>query len=113
MRDRAWLFLANISIKEPKTTYNNQELAPGIRRYVTEHIQNLDAVLADLERAGITIAGAKSQFCCAGIKIVGYICNFEGRHPDTSKVLKILHWPECVDVTTTRAFIGICVYYRI
>ena len=73
----------------------------------------MDAVLADLERAGITIAGAKSQFCCFGIKIVGYICDSEGRHPDTSKILKILDWPECVDVTTAQAFMGVFVYYRI
>ena len=60
LRDRAELFLDDVGIKGPKTTYNNEELAPGIWRYVVEHIENLDAVLADLERAGITIAGAKS-----------------------------------------------------
>lgn len=96
-----------------KTTHNNEEVAPGIRRYVFEHIQNLDKVLADLERAGVTIAGAKSQFCQAGLKIVGFICDADGRHPDTSKVLKILDWPECTDVTSARAFMGVCVYYRI
>lgn len=37
--------------------YNNEEVAPS------EYIQNLDKVLIDLERAGITITGAKSQFC--------------------------------------------------
>ena len=47
-----------------------------------KHIQNLDVILADLERAGITILGAKSQFYCAGIKIMGYIYNFEGRPLD-------------------------------
>ena len=49
--------------KGPKTKYNNKEVAPGIRRYILEYIQNLDKVLADLERAGVTIARAKSQFC--------------------------------------------------
>ncbi len=67
---------------------------------MVEHIQNLDKVLADLERAGVTIARAKSQFCRAGIKIVRYICDVDGRHPDTSKVLKILDWPECIDTTS-------------
>ena len=80
---------------------------------MVEHIQNLDQVLADLERAGVTISGAKSQFCQAGIKIVGYICDAAGRHPDTSKVLKILDWPECTDTTSAQAFLGVCVYYRI
>ncbi len=80
---------------------------------MVEHIQNLDQVLADLERAEVTISGAKSQFCRAGIKIVGYICNAAGRHPDTSKVLKILDWPKCTDTTSTRAFLGVYVYYWI
>ena len=32
---------------------------PWIRLYVLEAIQNLDAVLVDIERAGATIAGYK------------------------------------------------------
>ena len=66
-----------------------------------------------MERAGVTIAGAKSQFCRAGLKIVRYICDADGRHPDTSKVLKIFDWPECTDVTSTCAFMEVCVYYQI
>lgn len=113
LHDRAKPFLDDVAVKRPKTTYNNKEVALSIRRYVFEHIQNLDKVLADLERASVTIAGAKSQFCQAGLKIVGYICDANGRHPDTSKVLKILNWPECTDVTSARAFMGVCIYYRI
>ena len=29
--------------------YNNEKLAPGIKQYVVEYIQNLDKILADLE----------------------------------------------------------------
>ena len=90
LRDRAKPFLNDVGVKRPKTIYNNEELALGIRQYMIEHIQNLDKVLADLEQAGITIAEAKSELCQAGIKIVRYICNADGHHPDTSKVLKIL-----------------------
>lgn len=43
-----------------------------------KHIQNLDKVLADLERVDIIITRAKSQFCYSNIKIVGYICNSKG-----------------------------------
>lgn len=57
--------------------YNNEKLAPKIPRYVVNHIQNLDAVLATLEKAGITIAKAESPFYCFGIKIVGYIYDFK------------------------------------
>ncbi len=49
----------------------------------------MDRVLADLERTGCTISGAKSQFYMAGIKVIGYLCDIEGRHPDTAKIIKI------------------------
>ncbi len=58
LRDRAKPFLDDVGIKGPKSKYNNEEVAPGIKRYVLEHIQNLDKVLADLEQAGVTIAWA-------------------------------------------------------
>lgn len=59
----AKLFLDDVKIKGPKIIYNNKKLAPGIWRYVVEHIQNLDKVLLDLEQARIIISKAKSQFC--------------------------------------------------
>src|SRR5437016_11512581 len=77
------------------------------------HIQWLDRVLASLERAGCTISGEKSQFCMDGINVVGYICGSNGRLPDTDKVAKIVEWPDCQDVSEARAFIGVCVYFRI
>ncbi len=45
--------------------------------------------------------------------MVGYICDSEGRHPDVSKVVKILEWSSLSDITIARVFIGVCVYFRI
>jgi hypothetical protein len=108
-------FLDDIGVKGPKTRYNDEEVPelPGVRKFVLEHIQNLDKVLADLERAGATMSAEKSMFCMAGLKIVGYVCDAKGRHPDAIKVLKMLEWETCKDLTEARAFIGICGYYRI
>ncbi len=47
------------------------------------------------------------------IKMVGYMCDSEDRHPDVSKIIKILKWPPLNNITTARAFIGVCVYFRI
>jgi RNase H-like domain found in reverse transcriptase/Integrase zinc binding domain/Reverse transcriptase (RNA-dependent DNA polymerase) len=110
---RARPFLDDCAIKGPKTDYNGEEVVPGVRRFVLEHIQNLDEVFCDLERAGVTISGAKSQFCMPGIKVVGYVCDRYGRHPDSSKIEKILKWPEPTNSTELKGFLGICVYYRI
>jgi len=39
----------------------SEEVAPGIRKYVLEAIIVLDKILADIERAGGTISGKKSE----------------------------------------------------
>ena len=41
------------------------------------------------------------------------MCDSEGRHPDVSKVIKILEWSPLSDITTARVFIGVYVYFRI
>jgi hypothetical protein len=48
-----------------------------------------------------------------GIKIVGYVCDAEGRHPEYAKVEKIWNWPPYASVRDVKAFLGLCVYYRI
>ena len=50
-QDRAKQFLDDLGIKKPKTEYNSEEVALGIWRYILEHIQNLDEILADFECA--------------------------------------------------------------
>jgi RNase H-like domain found in reverse transcriptase/Integrase zinc binding domain/Reverse transcriptase (RNA-dependent DNA polymerase) len=105
-------FLDDIGVKGPRSTYQNEEIIPGIRRYVMEHIQSLDKVLERLELAGLTI-GPKSQFCMKGISIVGFVTGAEGRWPESSKIIKILEWGPCANITDARAFIGVCVYFRI
>jgi Reverse transcriptase (RNA-dependent DNA polymerase) len=80
-------FVDDIGVKVPRTNYGGEEAAPGIRRFILEHIINLDKVMVNLERAGCTISGEKSQFCMPGIKIVGYACDSEGRHPESAKVV--------------------------
>jgi hypothetical protein len=48
-----------------------------------------------------------------GFRIVGFLCDSSGRHPEAETVIKILNWPDCESVSEARGFIGICVYYRI
>ena len=105
-------FLNNIRIKGPLSTYKDREALPRIRQYVIKHIQSLDRTLVRLERAGCTIR-PKSQFCIDGINIVSFVCSAEGRSPDSAKVIKILEWRPCSDIGEARAFIRVCVYYKI
>ena len=83
-------FIDDIGVKGPKSRYNDEEVIPGVRRFVLEHLQNLDRVLVNYKLAGTTVSGEKSQFGMSSIKIVGFICDSEGRRPETTKVIKIL-----------------------
>ncbi len=80
---------------------------------VLERIQNLDKVLVDVERSGVTTSGVKSPFCMTGIKIVSFICDADGRPPESAKMAKVVDWEPCCNLSAARAFIGLCVYYRI
>jgi len=108
----AVVYLDDVGVKGPKTKYDNEEVSPGIRKYMLEHLQSLDRVLASIELSGAKLNGGKSQFCQSGIVIVGYACDYDGRHPEAAKVAKIVDWPPCLNITEARAFIGVCVYYR-
>jgi hypothetical protein len=111
----AEIFVDDVGVKGPKSRYGEEEVEglPGVRRFVMEHLQNLDNVLADVERAGATISGEKSDWCWNGVKIVGFVCGEAGRWPQASKVDKVWNWPRCENRTECRAFLGLCTYYRI
>ena len=105
-------FLDDICVRGPTTDYDGEEAAPGIRRFVLEHLINLDKVLVNIELSGCTVAGQKSQFCRTTAVVTGYLCGTYGRKPEEKKVVKILEWKVCLDVGEVRSFLGIVGYYR-
>lgn len=111
--DRCMPYLDDVCIKGPKERYGDREVEPGVRQFVAEHLSNIDKVLADIERAGATISGHKSDFCYPSMIVVGYRIDEHGRHPDEKKVDKITRWPDCRNAKEVRMFLGICVYYRV
>lgn len=55
-------FLDDVSIRGPKTRYNNEiihDQEGDMRRFVVEHLMTIDRVLCDIERSGLTIHGGK------------------------------------------------------
>ena len=105
-------FLDDIRVKGLYIDYDNKESLPGIQRFVYKHIWNLDKTIECLERAGACIR-TKSQFCQDGINVVRFICGYNRRSLASSKVIKILKWLPCKNITKAKSFIGICVYYQI
>ena len=110
---KCWFFLDDIEIKELKTKYQNQEIISEIQQFILEHVQWLNAVLADLKWADCIMSEKKSQFCMSDIKIVEFVCNAEEWHLNSTKMIKVLNWKLCMNVVTAHSFLELCIYYHI
>jgi hypothetical protein len=86
----AKLFIDDVGVKGLYTDYNKEEALPGIRRFILEHIQNLDKTLERIKRAKASIS-TKSQFYKDGLNIIGFIYNSKGREPSIDKVIRIIN----------------------
>ena len=78
-----------------------------------EALLSLNIMLVYYELVGAIMFRVKSEFFITELKMVTFMCRIEGRHPDAVKVDKVVKWGPCTDLTNVRAFIGLCVYYRI
>ena len=106
-------FLDDIPVKGPVSRYQHEDGSydtipenSGIRRFVWEHLQNVNRVVQRIRHAGGTFSGLKSFICVETASIVGHKCTMNGRLPDESRVQKILDWPICRNLTEVRGFLG-------
>jgi hypothetical protein len=106
-------FIDDVPIKGPKSRYmfedGTYETIPensGIRRFVWEHLQNVNRVIQRMKYCGGTFSGYKSTLCAEEITVVGHRCTFEGRMPETDRVGVIERWPACKNVSEVRMFLG-------
>ena len=95
-------FIDNIPVKGPVSRYQNADGTyetiqenNGIRKFVWEHLQNVNRVIQRVKHAGGTFSAIKSFFCVETAVIVGHKCTIEGRLPDETRVQKIVDWPIC------------------
>ena len=79
------LFINNISVKGLYINYKRALFLPKIRRFVFEHLINLNKIIERIKRAN-TIIRPKSQFYYNNIIIIGFIYNFKGK---SLKVIKV------------------------
>ena len=105
-------FIDDIRVKGLYTNYNKELKLLRICRFVFEHLQNLNKALKRIKRAKASIK-PKLQFCYNSISIISFICNFGGRSLAATKVSKILNQHQCNNIIKAKAFLGICVYYKI
>ncbi|GBG71184.1 hypothetical protein CBR_g8486 [Chara braunii] len=105
-------YIDNLAVKGPKEK-EEDEVMPGVRRFVWKHVQDIDQVLGLLEEHNLTASGPKSKHCMREATILGFVCNEKGRRPDVKKTDKILEWPvPFQSITDVRSFLGTCGFWR-
>ena len=94
----------SLTIKCPKTRYElpgdrveTLDQNPGIRRFMFEHLANVNRILQRMKHAGGTFLGPKMIICSDHIIIVGFKCSYEERKLTNDTIGKILHWGPCED----------------
>ena len=109
-------YIDDVPIRGPKTRYELEDGSyetipenPGIRRFVWEHMQNVNRVLQRIKYCGGTFAGKKSYICCAETMVVGHRCTYEGLKPRHDKMEALTTWPSPLKTKTeVRSFLGTC-----
>ena len=76
-----------------------------------EHINNLNAVLTRLRKAGMRVKKEKCQFSLANIEYLGHVISSKGLEPTTSKVIAIVEAPAPRDVPGLKSLLGLVNYY--
>ncbi|GBG77957.1 hypothetical protein CBR_g25887 [Chara braunii] len=111
--DKVEVFLDNFPIKGP-VLRDETEVAPGVRRFVEQHLTDICAILEQLDEANLTVGGTKSRWAVSSIKILGFICDSKGRCANPAKLDKFLNWPTPLhSVTEVRQFLGVMGYWRV
>ncbi|KAL5478644.1 hypothetical protein ACEPAI_1921 [Sanghuangporus weigelae] len=78
---------------------------PGIRRFVYEHICDVNQILQRVKAVGGTYSGKKIEIGVESIIFLGHKLTYYGREPDESKVQKVRDWPPCRSVTEVKGFL--------
>ena len=80
-------FLDDMPIKGCKEEEKDETLRKdGLREFVWNHLQDVEAILKRLIEVGATLSGEKSFFGLKEILVVGQICGSYGRRPNDAKV---------------------------
>ncbi|GBG68005.1 hypothetical protein CBR_g1125 [Chara braunii] len=90
------------------------EVQPGIRKFVWDHLQDIEDLLRRFLVYNIIASGPKSILEVPEVTILGFRCGAYGRKPDPAKTDKISQWPTPLRTTTeVRAFLGVVGFWRI
>ncbi len=104
-------FLDDIEVKRLKKIYDNAKITSEVYQFMLKHIKNLNFILLNFKFIDCIIFDKKLQFYMLSIKIVKFVCDFHDHKSKDFKIIKILEWHLCHNVTSAQMFIKVCVYY--
>ena len=81
------------------------------KRY-EEHLKHLREVFERLHKANLKLKPKKCCFLRPEVHFLGHVISREGIRPDPMKTEKVRNYPQPVDMTGLRRFLGLASYYR-
>ncbi|KAK3083976.1 hypothetical protein FSP39_006179 [Pinctada imbricata] len=75
-------------------------------------IENLVKVFDKLQEAGLKLKARKCALFSKQVKYLGHVVSDKGVETDPDKVSAIKDWPQPIDKSHLRSFLGLCSYYR-
>lgn len=116
-------YVDDVPIKGPATRYElpdkpgEFETIPqnkGIRRFVWEHLQNVNRICQRMKNAGVTFSGPKAFLCIDEGVVLGHKVSYEGEKPMEKFVDVILSWDPKLfqSKTDVKSFLGTAVQLR-
>ncbi|BHF62433.1 hypothetical protein SprV_0200541500 [Sparganum proliferum] len=79
---------------------------------ISQHNENLRAVLTALRDAGLRLNPQKCTFLRNKVTFLGHEVSQEGIHASSDKIEAIKKWPIPTTATEVRGFVGLASYYR-
>jgi len=113
-------YIDDVPVRGPASRYEispgNYETIPensGIRRFIWEHMKNVNRILQRMKYCGGTFSGKKTIVCAEAIEVLGHKCDFEGKKPTEDKIGVIMRWTKCENLKDIRSFLGITGVLRV
>ena len=107
-------YIDDVPVRGPAVRYESApgqyETIPensGVRRFVWEHMINVNRILQRMKYPGGTFSGKKTVVCSDSIEVVGHKCDYEGRKPTEDRIGVIMRWNICNNLSDVRSFLGI------
>lgn len=106
-------FIDDVPVLGPRSRYRNRDGSyetlpdsPGVRRFVYEHLCDVNRILHWVGSIGGTFSAKKFRCCVPDAVFVGHKLTENGREADDTKVQRVRDWPPCETLTDVRAFLG-------